>query len=46
MGWFLNDTCLPEDDCNGVSENYEKVHITYISAKENGKIRYADIQFK
>jgi hypothetical protein len=46
MGYFLNDTCLPEDDCAGVSENYEKVSITYNAAREQGKIRYADIQFK
>lgn len=46
IGTFLNVTCLPENDCGGVSEDYENVHIMYNSARENGKVRYVDIQFK
>jgi hypothetical protein len=46
IGTFLNVTCLPEDDCAGTSERYENVTITYISAREEGKIRYADVAFK
>jgi hypothetical protein len=46
IGTFLNVTCLPEDDCAGVSEDYESVHIRYNSARENRKVRYVDVQFK
>lgn len=46
MGYFLNDTCLPEDDCWGLSEDYEKVTITFNSAIEPGKLRYIDVRFK
>ena len=43
---FLNETCLPEDDCVGLSEDYENVYITYNWAREKGKVRYADVRFK
>jgi hypothetical protein len=45
-GTFLNVTCLPEDDCEGVEEDFEQVDIIYNSARENGRVRYVDIHFK
>lgn len=46
IGTFLNAQCLPENDCAGISEDYENVHITYNSAIESGKVRYVGIRFK
>lgn len=44
MGSFLNLTCLPNNDCAGTGEDYERVYIY-----RNGGIdahRYATIQWK
>ena len=44
MGTFLNIICLPDNDCAGTSENYEK-----LSIYRNGSIdahRYATIDWK
>ncbi len=44
MGSFLNLTCLPDNDCAGTGEDYERVYIY-----RNGGIdahRYATIQWK
>ncbi len=44
MGSFLNLTCLPENDCFGASEDYERV-IIYRNGS-NDEHRYATIQWK
>ncbi len=45
MGEFDNIFCLPDDDCAGVSEDYEKLSIYYNAAQE-GKVHYAVVQWK
>ena len=45
VGEFDLITCLPEDDCNGVSEHYEKLTIYYNAAPE-GKVHYAVVRWK
>jgi hypothetical protein len=45
MGQFDNITCLPDNDCAGSSENYEKVRIYYNSGTK-GKLCYAVVQWK
>jgi hypothetical protein len=45
VGTFEHITCLPDDDCQGTSEDYEKVTIYFNSATE-GKVHYAVIQWK
>jgi hypothetical protein len=42
---FVNAECLPENDCNGTSDSYEKVEIYYNSAAE-GRVHYAVVQLK
>jgi hypothetical protein len=42
---FLNVTCLPENDCAGTSESYEKVTIYYNSAQA-GQVYYAVVHLK
>jgi hypothetical protein len=32
MGTFLNVICLPDNDCSGVSEDYERLAITKIGS--------------
>jgi hypothetical protein len=44
MGTFLNMTCLPENDCQGASDEYENV-IVYRNGG-NDAHRYATIQWK
>jgi hypothetical protein len=44
-GSFLNLTCLPENDCAGSSEDYEKLTI-YYNAGRGGSVNYAVIQWK
>jgi hypothetical protein len=45
MSQFDNITCLPDNDCAGSSENYEKVRIYYNSGTK-GKLCYAVVQWK
>ena len=45
IGGFVNATCLPENDCNGISDSYEKVTMYYNVATE-GRVHYAVIQMK
>jgi hypothetical protein len=45
IGEFDNITCLPANDCQGTSENYEKVTIYYNAAAE-GRVGYAVVQWK
>jgi hypothetical protein len=45
IGEFLNFECLPENDCAGTTENYQKVTIYYNSAAE-GQVHYAVVQWK
>jgi len=42
---FVNATCLPENDCNGTSDSYERVTIYYNAAAE-GRVHYAVVQLK
>ena len=42
---FINATCLPENDCYGTSEIYERVEIYYNAAAE-GRVHYAVIHMK
>jgi hypothetical protein len=44
MAEFVNMTCLPEDDCAGSLETYEKVTIYYNAAAQG--VHYAVIQWK
>jgi hypothetical protein len=45
IGGFVNATCLPENDCNGISDSYERVTIYYNAAAE-GRVHYAVVQLK
>jgi len=42
---FVNMDCLPENDCYGTSDSYEKVTMYYNTAAE-GRIHYAVVQLK
>ena len=42
---FVNTTCLPENDCNGTSDSYERIAI-YYNAATGGRLHYAVVQFK
>jgi hypothetical protein len=42
---FVNAACLPENDCYGTSDAYEKVSIYYNAAAE-GRVHYAVVQLK
>ena len=43
MGTFLNIICLPDDDCAGVSEDYERLAITKIGS--TNEYRYVSILY-
>lgn len=43
LGSFLNVICLPDDDCAGVSENYERLSITKIGS--TNEYRYVSILY-
>lgn len=45
MGGFVNMGCLPDADCAGTTENYERVAIYFNSAPEF-KVHYAVVTFK
>jgi len=45
IGEFLNMVCLPENDCYGTSESYERVSIYYNAAAE-GRVHYAVVRLK
>jgi len=45
IGEFVNMICLPENDCGGTSENYEKVTI-YYNAGTEGRVAYAVARWK
>jgi hypothetical protein len=42
---FLNLACLPANDCNGTSRDYEKLTI-YYNAGADGRIAYAVVKWK
>jgi hypothetical protein len=42
---FVNATCLPENDCNGTSDSYEKAAMYYNSAGQ-GRVHYAVVQLR
>ena len=44
MFTFLNITCLPQNDCTGSSEDYDKLTIYYNAGKDG--VNYAVIQWK
>jgi hypothetical protein len=46
IGEFVNLNCLPENDCVGVDEDYERLTIYYNSTAEEGKVHYAVVQWK
>jgi hypothetical protein len=43
MGTFLNVICLPDNDCAGVSEDYERLAITKIGS--TNEYRYVSILY-
>ena len=43
MGTFLNIICLPDNDCAGVSEDYERLAITKIGS--SNEYRYVSIVY-
>jgi hypothetical protein len=43
MGTFLNIICLPDNDCAGVSEDYERLAITKIGS--TNEYRYISILY-
>jgi len=43
MGTFLNVICLPDNDCAGVSEDYQKLAIVKIGG--NNESRYVDVVY-
>ena len=45
IGGFVNAACLPENDCYGTSDSYERVTIYYNAAAE-GRVHYAIVQLK
>jgi hypothetical protein len=45
IGGFLNIACLPENDCYGSYDSYEKLTV-YYNAGKNGNVNYAVIQWK
>ena len=45
MGTFVHMYCLPQNDCSGTEEDYEKLTI-YYNAAEGGRSNYAVIQWK
>lgn len=46
IGTFVHALCMPENDCAGVSEDYENVHIFYNSSAKPGQLCYVDIRLK
>ena len=44
IGSFLNLTCLPENDCQGSSEDFQNVTIYYNAARDGG-VNYAVVQW-
>jgi hypothetical protein len=45
IGTFDHIICLPENDCAGTSENYQRVTI-YYNAGAKGRVTYAVVQWK
>jgi hypothetical protein len=45
IGRFVNAACLPENDCYGTSDSYERVTIYYNAAAE-GRVHHAVVQLK
>lgn len=44
MGTFLNIICLPDDNCSGTSQDYEKLNIRWLGNK--GHYRYVFVRYK
>ena len=42
---FVNRECLPENDCNGTSDSYEKITI-YYNAAAAGRVHYVVVRVK
>ncbi len=42
---FVNARCLPDDDCQGSSQDYEKITIYYNSAGQ-GRVHYVVVQWR
>ena len=45
FGGFMNIGCMPQNDCYGSYEDYEKV-IIYYNAGQHGDVNYAVIRWK
>jgi hypothetical protein len=45
IGGFLNVACMPQNDCYGSYDSYEKLTI-YYNAGKNGNVNYVVIQWK
>ena len=45
IGGFLNVACVPQNDCYGSYDSYEKLTI-YYNAGKNGNVNYVVIQWK
>jgi len=45
LGGFANIACLPQNDCYGSFESYEKL-IIYNNAGRYGDVNYAVVQWK
>jgi hypothetical protein len=45
IGGFLNLGCLPENDCNGSYDDYEKLTV-YYNAGKTGNVNYVVIKWK
>ncbi len=45
IGGFDNFTCLPTNDCNGSSSDYQKLMI-YYNAGTEGRVTYAIVRWK
>jgi hypothetical protein len=45
LGGFLNIGCMPQNDCYGSYNDYEKV-IIYYNAGQHGNVNYAVIRWK
>ncbi len=46
IGTFLNDICLPENDCAGVEEDWQNIVIFRGNAGVKGGSRYETIRWK
>ena len=46
MSTFMNIMCLPENDCGGTSDDYEKLTVYFNTTDKADIINYAVVQWK